>query len=265
MARQSLSPMKELDYYVNQAPAEVKHERVGRKKKDAPMTHLKYLRKKNGYTLEALSDITNVSISYLSRLESGSRRLNTDLIRRLAHAFRCSPSELLQEISHDGNVVTAVDFGRRRRNDLNPRDCSMPLYKVVPCENEESDDESDLKVNICSSSEWKSKPAELMGRNDVIAIKAEKYFLPYFSETSTLYLEPANNLVPESTVVILDCGKILIKKIWSVTPTTLQLCDICDIDALKQGGTPKNDLISVERSNLDATYKVVGYADFCLA
>lgn len=260
MARQSLSPMKDLDYYVNQAPAEVKHERVGRKKKDAPMTHLKFLRKKNGYTLEALSEITNVSISYLSRLESGSRRLNTDLIRRLAHAFRCSPSELLQEISHDGNVVTAVDFGRRRRNDISPRDCSLPLYKVVP----NSSEEGDLKVSICSSSEWKARPAELMGRNEVIAIKAEKYFLPYFSESSTLYLEPANNLVPESTVVILDCGKIMIKKIWSVTPTSLQLCDICDIDALKQGRTPQNDLISVERSGLEATYKVVGYADFGL-
>ena len=94
MARQSLSPMKDLDFYQEQAPVEVKH-RVGRKKKDAPMTHLKFLRKKNGYTLETLSQVTNVSISYLSRLESGSRRLNTDLIRRLAHAFRCSPAESL--------------------------------------------------------------------------------------------------------------------------------------------------------------------------
>ena len=102
-----------------------------RKRKDAPMTHLKFLRKKDGYTLETLSQVTNVSISYLSRLESGSRRLNTDLIRRLAHAFRCSPAELLQEISHDGNVITAVEFGRKKRHDMISREMNMPVYKVV--------------------------------------------------------------------------------------------------------------------------------------
>ncbi len=261
MARQSLSPMKDLDFYENQSPKTMRRERVGRKKKDAPMTHLKFLRKKNGYTLETLSQVTNVSISYLSRLESGSRRLNTDLIRRLAHAFRCSPAELLQEISHDGNVVTAVEFGRRKRHDMVSREMNMPVYKVVTS----SDDESKLAISICPSSEWKTKPSELFAKDDVFAIKAENYFTPYFSETSTLYLEPASNLAPESTVVILDRGQIMIKKIWSVTPTTLQLCDISDIDALKSGNTPRQALVSLNRDELDATYKVVGYSDFDLA
>ncbi len=261
MARQSLSPMKDLDFYENQSPKPMKRERVGRKKKDAPMTHLKFLRKKNGYTLETLSQVTNVSISYLSRLESGSRRLNTDLIRRLSHAFRCSPAELLQEISHDGNVVTAVEFGRRKRHDVISREMNMPVYKVVAS----ADDQSKLAISICPSTEWKSKPAELFAKDDVFAIKAEGYFKPYFSETSTLYLEPASNLAPESTVVILDRGRIMIKKIWSVTPTSLQLCDISDIEALKNGNAPKQELLTLDRDNLDATYKVVGYADFDLA
>ena len=260
MARQSLSPMKDLDFYEEQTPVEVKH-RVGRKKKDAPMTHLKFLRKKNGYTLETLSQVTNVSISYLSRLESGSRRLNTDLIRRLAHAFRCSPAELLQEISHDGNVITAVEFGRKKRHDMISREMNMPVYKVVA----NSEDGSKLSINLCSSTDWKAKPAELFAKEDVFAIKAEGYFKPYFSETSTLYLEPAANLAPESTVVILDRGQIMIKKIWSVTPTTLQLCDIADIEALKNGQAPKHELLTLDRDNLEATYKVVGYSDFDLA
>lgn len=259
MARQSLSPVQDPSYY--EAPVEVKRERVGRKKKDAPMTHLKFLRKKNGYTLETLSQVTNVSISYLSRLESGSRRLNTDLIRRLAHAFRCSPAELLQEISHDGSIVTPVEFGRRKRHDMISRDSAMPLYQVMPS----SEDPNKLSINICPSSQWKAKPAELFARSEVFAIKADSYFKPYFSETSTLYLEPASNLAPESTVVILNCGKIMIKKIWSVTPTTLQLCDIRDIDILKSGKAPKVELLTLDRSNLDATYKVVGYSDFDVA
>ncbi|MDR0753696.1 MAG: helix-turn-helix transcriptional regulator, partial [Holosporaceae bacterium] len=77
MARQSLSPMKETDFNdINQLESRI-GERVGRKRKDTPMTHLKYLRKRSGYTLETLSEITSISISYLSRLEAGSRRLNT--------------------------------------------------------------------------------------------------------------------------------------------------------------------------------------------
>ncbi len=260
MARQSLSPVQDPSYY-DGPTEEVKHERVGRKKKDAPMTHLKFLRKKNGYTLETLSQVTNVSISYLSRLESGSRRLNTDLIRRLAHAFRCSPAELLQEISHDGSVVTPVEFGRRKHRDLISRENSMPLYQVMP----NSEDAGKLSISICPSSQWKSRPAELFTKSEAFALKAGSYFQPYFSETSTLYLEPASNLAPESTVVILNCGKIMIKKIWSVTPTTLQLCDIGDIESLKNGNAPKGELVTLDRGNLDATYKVVGYSDFDLA
>ena len=175
MARQSLSPM-DLEYF-DKAQVEEKHERVGRKRKDAPMTHLKYLRKKNGYTLETLSEITNVSISYLSRLESGTRRLNTDLIRRLSHAFRCSPAELLQEISHESNVVTSVEFGRKRRSEMISRENTMPLYRVVPSE----DNPQKLTISICPSAEWKARPAELMSRSDVFAIKAGNYFKPHFS------------------------------------------------------------------------------------
>lgn len=260
MARQSLSPMKNLDYYDDGTVAVPRESSVGRKRKDAPMTHLKYLRKKNGYTLETLSEITSVSVSYLSRLESGTRRLNTDLIRRLSHAFRCSPAELLQEISHDSNVVTSVDFGRKKHQELISRESNLPLYKVVPSE----EDPEKLTISICPSTEWSLRPSELASKNEVFAIKAGGYFKPHFSETSTLYLEPATNLVPESTVVILDRGKIMIKKIWSVTPKTLQLCDIGDMEALKNGTSPKSGLLELNRSDLEATYKVVGYSDFSL-
>jgi transcriptional regulator with XRE-family HTH domain len=236
------------------------NERVGRKRKDAPMTHLKYLRKRNGYTLETLSEITSISISYLSRLESGSRRLNTDLIRRLSHAFGCEPAELLQEISHESQIVTPVEFSRKRRSDMISRESGMPLYCVAP----DAADPSKLTIKICSSSEWRQRPTELGTKNEVFAIKADGYFKPHFSASSTLYLEPSTNLVPESTVVILNCGEIMIKKIWSITPTTLQLCDIADIESLKGGKAPKDKLMEIERNSPDATYKVVGYSDFDL-
>jgi transcriptional regulator with XRE-family HTH domain len=232
---------------------------AGKRKKDSSMTHLKYLRKRNGYTLEALSEITGISISYLSRLESGSRRLNTDLIRRLSHAFSCEAAELLQEVSHE-NIVTPVDFNRRKRGEYMPRETTMPLYCIAG----DAEQNNKLTLRICSPTEWRQRPNELQAVNDVIAIKAEDHFRPHFSASSTLYLETPGRLTPESTVVILDQGNILIRKIWSITPTSLQLCDIGDIDALKTGAQQDGKLLNVDRNCIDAIYKVVGYSDFCL-
>ena len=93
-------------------------------------------------------------------------------------------------------------------------------------------------------------------------MRAENYFLPHFSSSSILYLEPTQNLSPESTVVILNNGRIMIKKIWSVTPTSLQLCDISDMELLKNGKSPMDRLMEMDRASLEATYKVVGYSDF---
>jgi transcriptional regulator with XRE-family HTH domain len=251
--------MKDLDYNDTNALEMKMNERVGRKRKDAPMTHLKYLRKRNGYTLETLSEITSISISYLSRLESGSRRLNTDLIRRLSHAFGCEPAELLQEVSHESRLVTPVEFSRKRKNDL-IRESGIPLYGVA----QDSSDPTKLVIKVCSPTEWKQRPSELAARNEVFAIKADVYFVPHFSPSSTLYLESSSNLAPESTVVILNCGKIMIKKIWSVTPTSLQVCDFGDIDLLKVNKLSKDKLVEIDRSSLDVVYKVVGYSDFDL-
>lgn len=259
MARQSLSPMKTLNFHES-GSNEISMEKVGRKRKDAPMTHLKYLRKRSGYTLEMLSEITSISISYLSRLESGSRRLNTDLIRRLSHAFGCEPAELLQEVSHDSHIVTPVEFNKRRKTESVIRETSMPLY----CISEDQDEKGNLSIKACSPAEWRQRPIELSSKNEVIAIKAETYFKPHFSCSSTLYLEPLGNLSPESTIIIAKNGQIMIKKVWSITPTSLQLCDIGDIELLKNNKVSKDVLMDVERSSLDAIYKVVGYSDFDL-
>jgi transcriptional regulator with XRE-family HTH domain len=253
--------MKEIDFSDIGALDVAVGERVGRKRKDAPMTHLKYLRKRSGYTLEALSEITSISISYLSRLESGSRRLNTDLIRRLSHAFHCDPAELLQEVSHESRVVSPVEFNRNKRMEIISRENCMPLYCIA----KDAEDESKLAIKICSPAEWRQRPLELTSKNELLAVKAGNYFSPHFSSSSTLYLEPSKSLAPETIVVILNKGAILIKKIWSVTPTSLQLCDISDIELLKSGETSDVKLTEIDRNSIDVVYKVVGYSDFNLS
>lgn len=261
MARQSLSPMRNVDF-ADETGTEKTYERVGRKRKDAPMTHLKYLRKRCGYTLEALSEITSISISYLSRLESGTRRLNTDLIKRLSHAFNCTHAELLQESSHDGRVVTPVEFSRRKGGSgiASHRENSIPIFQI-----EKKEETGELVINTSATPvDWSRRPNELDDNSEVFAIKTDTHLLPHLSGSSIVYLEPSKNLLPESTVVVIENSGIMFKKIWSVTPTTLQLCSMTDIDDLKSGKASKDKLIELDRASLmGSTYKVVGY--FCLS
>ncbi len=56
---------------------------------------LRALRKERETTLTALSDLTGISMSTLSRLESGRRRPNLDLLLPIARAFRVPLDELV--------------------------------------------------------------------------------------------------------------------------------------------------------------------------
>jgi transcriptional regulator with XRE-family HTH domain len=69
--------------------------RRGRKGSRKGSHPLRDLRLSRDMTLEELAEVSGLSPSYLSRLESGSRRLNVDTINRLADALRCDPSDLL--------------------------------------------------------------------------------------------------------------------------------------------------------------------------
>lgn len=264
MARQSLNPMKDLE------STEVEVD--GATGPLETMTHLKFLRKKNGYTLETLSKVTNISISYLSRLESGSRRLNTDLIRRLSHAFGCDPSELLQEVSHNKRVVTPVDFTARTRNFNLLRQNTFDRHrqqtgpmKDIPvyCLSKESTENGDRVVLLRTAPvDWRYRPVELAGK-DVFAIKSGTHFKPYFTSTAILYLTGNRNLSPESTVIIApNSGDIMLKKVWSVTPNSIQVCNFDEIEGLKKGAISPDRLVTLENDNIQELYKVIGFADF---
>lgn len=52
-------------------------------------------RLKRGLSLVELARLTGLTASYLSRLENGSRRLNSDIIKTISEALRCKPADLL--------------------------------------------------------------------------------------------------------------------------------------------------------------------------
>lgn len=58
---------------------------------------IKYLREKQGLSLQEVQDLTGISPSYINRLEKGSRACPTfPIIKKLADAFRVDMVELLE-------------------------------------------------------------------------------------------------------------------------------------------------------------------------
>ncbi|MDR1267222.1 MAG: helix-turn-helix transcriptional regulator [Holosporales bacterium] len=245
------------------------------------MTHLKYLRKRAGLTLEILSELTGISVSYLSRLESGSRRLNTDLIRRLSGAFGCDPAELLVDKIHEESSLLPAEirvrrgemFGRGFNTDQRkPTEvlCDLPVHLLQPGTSEGS-----VELNRETVVEMRHRPMELFGKRQAFALKAGPHLLPYYTASSLLWLDTLPSVVPEATaLLVMSTGRVLLRKVWSVTPTSIQLCALDRFEAIKNGkveaarktGTPshvtKSDgLEEVDRATIGAIYCVVGVLD----
>lgn len=241
------------------------------KKRNNVITHLKYLRKRAGLTLENLSQITGISVSYLSRLESGARRLNTDLIKRLSKAFGCDPAELLQDTVHDESVLIAnatrklrtTFFTKEAKKDKKEYNFDLPVYKLSR-ENDNFTIDLNVRVDLCA------RPISLDGQDDAIAIVAEHDFAPYFPEGSHIFLNRETACNPENTVVVITTDNcVLLKKVWSVTPNSVQLCDIDKFDDLKQGkAKTSSNVVSIDQSSslteiasdkISSIYNVLGY------
>ncbi|MCP5322547.1 MAG: helix-turn-helix domain-containing protein [Candidatus Paracaedibacteraceae bacterium] len=59
--------------------------------------NLRLLRRIRGLTLEELSEQVGISVSYLSRIESGNRRVTEPLLFKLSELLNCDPTEILSD------------------------------------------------------------------------------------------------------------------------------------------------------------------------
>lgn len=64
------------------------------------------LRKKAGITIDQLAERTGYSKSYINKLKAAKKRLNSDVLEKLAAALHCNPSDFL------GDAPRAQYFGK---------------------------------------------------------------------------------------------------------------------------------------------------------
>lgn len=62
---------------------------------------IRKIRKGAGLTLKGLAALADMSVSYLSDLERGNRRLNVDLMRSISAALNVAPEDLVQAATGD--------------------------------------------------------------------------------------------------------------------------------------------------------------------
>lgn len=80
---------------------------------------LKRLRQARGYTLQDLSALSGLSTSYISRLEGGDRRMNTEILHKLALALGCEAEVFFQQEFKVDNI-SKNGFSK-----------DVPLYRVI--------------------------------------------------------------------------------------------------------------------------------------
>src|SRR5579863_5392637 len=114
---------------------------------------LRELRRQRGGTLAQLSQSTGISVSTLSRLESGQRRPTLELLLPLSRAHHVPLDELIGTPTSDDPRVHALPFTQHGINyqALTRRSGGLQAYKLsIPSSRRQ--DEPDLQVH--AGYEW---------------------------------------------------------------------------------------------------------------
>lgn len=161
---------------------------------------LRELRLQRGYTLEELAELTKLSPSYLSRLESGTRRLNADILQRLAHILSCHPGDLLPTETHGGKFVMMANRTAYEGEGENfaPRypTQDLPLYHLR--KNTEGKD----TLILDTASEWITRPPELMGVAGAISFSInDASFGARYRVGDKVFAHPTRPLTPNCSVL----------------------------------------------------------------
>ena len=89
---------------------------------------LKYYRKRNNYTLVQLGNIINKPAPYLSQLENGIMEPRVTLIRELASALDCTPSDLLDPEPPSRRAALEIEL-RRLQDEPQNKQRKLPYLK----------------------------------------------------------------------------------------------------------------------------------------
>jgi transcriptional regulator with XRE-family HTH domain len=167
---------------------------------------LRDLRLQRGFTLEELANLTTLSPSYLSRLESGSRRLNADILQRLASVLSCHPGDLLTSDAHVNKYKSVIHLAEQAplehaQGFAPPRLSApdLPLYKLKLL------NDKAWGIDFDSPAEWISRPQELVGISGALSFSLQastEHTLPRYRAGDYIFAHPTRPLSQNCSVLL---------------------------------------------------------------
>ncbi len=227
-------------------------------------SNLKILRRARGLTLEALSELTGISPSYLSRLEGGARRLNTDLLEKLSSVLACQPGDLLNSESTGfsgtnrapthPSVIEVAHLNRYEGKEQGvPPQKDLPVYTISTALGVLPDNMSQAStVDFSTPADWILRPPQLLGINKAFALYVgDDGYAPRYMSGDTLLVHTSRPLLPRSSLIVLTKDEhVLVRQFHGWCQDTILL-------SLFENVT-NSDIQSIPKDDLKAVYKIIG-------
>ncbi len=216
-------------------------------RKRRPSKHpLRQLRIQANYTLDELAQVTNLSPSYLSRLENGTRRLNEDILQRLSVALSCNPNDLLPYAVN--NNVTNISS--HKKNERNNYSVDLPVYRLSGDSSTNSG-----SIDATTAQEWIPRMPELAGVANAFACNVENScWSPRYMNDDRILVHPTLPLKQDCSMVLIDnSGKVYLGRLVSIDVSD----DSQDITIELFNNTVEKN-ITFKQSDVKYSYKIVG-------
>ena len=212
---------------------------------------LRELRIRKGCTLEELSEITKLSPSYLSRLESGSRRLNADIIQRLSLALSCGPAELLPHSNFTGTSY-AAPAAPTTAPGVMASSVDLPVYKLTGKKGAEG------VIEKAQAEQWITRPSDFIGVQDAFACAVnDSQWMPRYMNGDRLLIHPTAPLKAGCAVLVTTKeGKAYIGTFKEAKGTGAEQDFIIETTF----STPSEEMI-FKQKDMRAAYRITGTID----
>ncbi len=241
-------------------PDSLKPNKLMIRKRKHSQQPLRQLRTQRDLTLHKLAEITGLSSSYLSRLESGTRRFNVEILQKLAQALSCNVSALLPLESQDQKGPSAYrNLDPYETHNINsaPRFSmpDLPLYDLKI-----SNEHSTLELD--SPAGWVNRPPELQGVPNAISFQVTQGLKGHkYRPGEQIFAHPSRPLSQNCSVLaITDDGRAFVGEFvgWSSQKGTDNWMILRSYQPSKSQEPSNDDLIHVPSDSMKAVYRIIG-------
>lgn len=206
---------------------------------------LRSLRKSKGYTLADIASLTGLSPSYISRLEAGDRRYNSDVLAKLAAVLGCNEYDLLKKTDDGMPAVKETTYVPQK---------DLPLYKCIAGNAIPGGKESDYAI-----ADFETPSSRIFRIPPLLGIKAAFAFqivdninFPKYKKGDLLFVHTERPIARNCPVILISLeNKVIVG----------ELIDWDDVSVtIKHFGQIEN--VRFEKKSLQATYSIIGSFDY---